>query len=313
MSPFLGVPVRQADRAILLAVALVLMAPLSVVAQNSAPAAASPSQQRDPTWTQSSGVRITLFPSGDVFPVYVADPHRPSNAIAPRFYAREGLVDASSPRAWLSAGGRFGMLRIESAGPSQRSWQVGIEAGLDAMFDTQHRSDGIGWDGNYGLTVTTASTSRWSFKIAMLHVSAHLGDEYADRTGHARINYTREELAVGTAVRLSSRWRLYGELACAYILRNEDQQPWRAQAGLEYESVMRLWGGRFAWFSAADFASWQERSWRVDGTLQAGLVTRSDGRTYRILLEYNDGRPPLGEFFKVTEASLAFVFRIDLG
>jgi hypothetical protein len=295
------------DRVTVLAFVLALVAPVSLFAQQSAPPA-----QRDPTWTTTSGAKVTLFPSGDVFPVYVADPHRPSNAIVSRFYTKEALADASSPRAWLSAGGRFGMLRIEIAGPSQRSWQVSIEAGLDAMFDIQHRSDGIGWDGNYGLTVTTASTSRWSFKIALVHLSAHLGDEYAERTGQTRINYTREELAVGTALHLSSRSRLYGEIAGAYILKNDDQEPWRAQAGLDHEFGSRVWGGRFAWFSAADFASWEERNWRLDATVQGGLVTRSNGRTYRILLEYNSGRPPLGEFFKVTEASLALAFRIDL-
>jgi hypothetical protein len=293
-------------------IALLVIAAVVVPGLLFAQPAGSSGMQRDPTWETSSRWTFSLFPSGDVFPVYVADPHRPTNAIVPRFYFRNGIDDTSSPRAWLSAGGRFGILRMDTPGPGRRSWQVGIEAGLDAVFDTQNRSDGIGWDGNYGLTVTTASRSPWAFKVAILHISAHLGDEHSQRTGLVRVDYTREELALGTAWRFHPRWRLYGEVAVGYILRNDDQEPWRAQGGLEFESGPRLWGGRFAWYSAADFGLWEERGWRLDTTLQGGLVTRANGRTYRLLVEYLDGRPQIGEFFKNTEASLGLGFRIDL-
>jgi hypothetical protein len=266
----------------------------------------------EPAFAQSSGVTWSLFPSGEPFPVYVADPHRPTNAIVPRFYLREDIPDTRTPRMWLSAGGRFGILRIDGRRPGERSWQLGIEAGLDALFDTQNKSDLIGLDGNYGLTMTTASRSSWTFKIAVLHTSAHLGDEYGERTATDRINYTREEVALASAWRFQPQWRLYGEVATGYVLRSDDQKPWRMQWGLEYTSTRRLWGGRFAWYSAADFASWAERDWRVDATIQSGIVARSNGRTYRLLLEYLDGRPPIAEFFKDTEASLALGFRIDM-
>jgi hypothetical protein len=75
--------------------------------------------------------------------------------------------------------------------------------------------------------------------------------------------------------------------------------------GPSSESALRVFGGRFAWYSAADFGSWEERGWRLDTALQGGLVTRGSGRTYRILLELLDGRPQLGESFSDTETSLA--------
>ena len=213
---------------------------------------------------------------------------------------------------WLSAGGRFGIVRIDRKKPDARSWQVSIEAGLDALFDTQNKSDLIGLDGNYGLTMTAASGKPWTYKIAILHTSAHLGDEYAQRTGTARINYTREEVVFGSAWRFRPQWRVYGEIGTGYILRSDEQEPWRLQWGLEYTSEPRFWGGRFAWYSAVDVGSWEERSWRLDTTLQGGIVVHVNGRTYRLLLEYLDGRPPIAEFFKYSEASLALGFRIDL-
>ena len=174
---------------------------------------------------------MTLFPSRDVYPVYVADPHRPTNMLAEIGILSGSIPDTDSPLTALGAGGRFGMLRFGPARPGGRAWQVSIEAGFDALFDSQNRLDVVGWDGNYGVTVTTASSSRFALKIAVLHVSAHLGDEYQARTGRERINYTREELSVGAAWRLSPHWRAYGETGAAYHRGDPALEPWRVQSG----------------------------------------------------------------------------------
>ncbi len=268
--------------------------------------------QRPLLWTHSSGTTFKLFPSGDVYPVYVADPHRPTNAITEMFYDNVRIEDTDTPRSGLNAGGRFGILRIDSGKPGGRSWQVSISAGIDAVFDSQHKLDAIGWDGNYGLTVTTATGGPFGFKVGVLHQSSHIGDEYAARTGRERINYTREEVVVGMSWRVRPRLRAYGETGVQYIGRSEAQEPWRYELGLEYESRPKLWGGRFAWYAAGDLSSMEERDWRLDNALQAGLVTRSDGRTYRLGVGWTDGRPPLGEFSFYTEQWLTFGFWIDL-
>jgi hypothetical protein len=291
-----------------LGLVLVMTAPLRA----QSPAVDTSRQQgADPRWTTASGRSVRLFPSGDVFPVYTADPHRPTNAIVARFYSREGIPESGGPRVWLSAGGRFGLLRIDTASPSERSWQVNLEAGLDGVFDTEFKSELIGLDGNYGLTLTTASNAPWAVKVGFVHTSAHIGDEYSERTGRRRSNYIREEAAVGLWWFFTPRWRAYAEVGGAYSVRLDDQQPWRLQTGLEYETAPRLWGGRGAWYVASDLTSWEERHWRVDTTIQVGVVTRVNGRAYRLMLEYFDGRPQLAEFFRYTETSLAFGFRFD--
>ena len=114
-------------------------------------------QQEDPTWVLSSGASFTLFPSGDLYPVYVADPHRPTNVLAESFTLGGSIPDTDSPLTRLGAGGRFGVLRFGPARPEGRAWQVSIEAGFDSLFDSGNRLDAAGWDGNYGLTVTTTS------------------------------------------------------------------------------------------------------------------------------------------------------------
>ena len=56
----------------------------------------------------------------------------------------------------------------------------------------------------------------------------------------------------------------------------------------------------------------QERLWRLDSTLQGGLVTRSNGRTMRLFLEVHDGRPTMGEFYKFSETVISIGLKIDL-
>ena len=265
--------------------------------------------QPEPTWVLESGRSLTLFPGGDTYPVYVADPHRPTNIIGEVFIVRGGLPDARSPLTHLGGGGRFGILRIGSPQADGRSWQVSIDAGLDALFDSQNRLDVVGWDGNYGLMVSTTSPSRLALKFAVAHTSGHLGDEYQDRTDRPRINYTREEVSVAAAWRWSPRWRAYAESGLAYRRGNSLLEPWRLQWGAEYEVVS---GRRVGRYMAFDFSSMQERDWRVDMSVEGGIVLRNAGRTSRLLLQWHDGRPPLSEFFQDSIGTLSLGLRIDL-
>jgi hypothetical protein len=275
------------------------------------PSVAAPGDA-DPVIKVRSDKTIVLFPPGDVFPVYVADPDRSGTALGVSFYTHTEIFDSSGVRTALKVGGRFGILRLDPAGPGGRSWQASIDSSFDGQFDSHQKLANIGWDGNYGLTVTTASGGPWSFKLALLHCSAHVGDEYAERTGRQRVDYTRDELSIGFGHRLSPRWRAYGEVAVAYHQLSEEQAPWRAQAGLEYESRPMHFGDRFAWYVALDVAAWQERDGRLDVTLQGGIKTRMHGRTWRFGGEYSNGRPALGEFFQDTEARFTLGLWIDL-
>ena len=300
---------RQPLNACAFMLALVITTPLAQ-AQPAAPDEESESR-RGPTRSLASGRTLRLFPAGDLFPVYVADPHRPTNTILVNFTTRISIDDTMNPRFGLSAGGRFGMLRIDPASQGGRSWQVSIDAGLDALFDSQHKQDTIGWDGNYGFVLTTAAEGPLAIKVGILHVSAHQGDEHAERTGRLRLDYTREELVLGVARRFGRGWRAYAETGVGYVERYVEQEPWRLQGGLERESSRRLWGNRFAWYWATDFSSMQERDWRLDTTLQGGIVSRSEGRTHRLGVQFHDGRPTIGEFFEVSESYFTVGFWVD--
>jgi hypothetical protein len=84
------------------------------------------------------------------------------------------------------------------------------------------------------------------------------------------------------------------------------------QQGAEYEGEPRLFGGRFGWFAGLDLQAMQERDWRIDRAVQAGIATHPGGRSYRVVVEYYNGRPPISEFFKSSETSITWGLRIDL-
>jgi hypothetical protein len=265
-----------------------------------------------PTWTFASGRSLSLFPAGEVYPVYIADPHKTENAAMAQIYARATILDSDDVRSGLKAGGRVGILRLDPAAPGGRSWQFSIDAGLDAQFDSNHKLDNIGWDGNYGVTLTTASAGRLSLKLGLLHCSAHVGDEYAERTGRRRLDYTRQEMVLGLAFRISRGWRAYADGGYGMDLLTEEQRRWRAQAGIEYVSRRRLWGGRFGTYAALDVQIWDERRWELDYAVQAGVTTTSGGRRWRVGLQYEDSRPPMGEFFQDSEGWVTFGIWMDL-
>ena len=109
------------------------------------------------------------------------------------------------------------------------------------------------------------------------------GRRVPGETNRQRANYTREELAFGAAWRFSPRWRGTVKPGVGYVLRNDDQEPWRAQFGLEDEAGAALAGGRFAAYAAANASSAQERGWRLDTAIEGGIVTRSNAARFGFL------------------------------
>ena len=183
---------------------------------------------------------------------------------------------------------------------------------FDALFDSQNKLDVVGWDGNYGLTVTTASSSPLSWKFAMQHVSSHIGDEYLTRTGRERLNYTREELASAPP----GDGRRSGVPMAKSVPPTIEAMPCSSRGACRAASNGSPGLGPcstlFACYAAADLSSMQERGWRSDVTADFGIVIHSVGRTSRIFIEWHDGRPTANEFFKDTVKTLSLGLRIDL-
>lgn len=257
--------------------------------------------------------RFQPIPEGDLYPLYIADPHNTVFMVQLMSFERTEIFDSGRDRFGLKLGGRFGLFRLHPAGAPERGLQVGIEAGFIGQFDNDHSQDNIGWDGIYGLIFTLRTSEILAFRFGVLHTSSHLGDEYAERTGRLRLNYTRGEFLAGISGEIGDRWRIYGEAAHGYELRTEAiQDPGRVQLGVEYQSLPMLWRDTVSWYAAADGSAFQERDWDINVTVQAGFRMRANERTWRLGVEYYDGRSLLGEFFQDDERHTALGLWLSL-
>jgi len=259
-----------------------------------------------------SGKTLLLFPTGALYPRYIADPHRVGFGIQMAFFSRTGIAESGDSRVVLRLGGSFGIVRVHPPGQPDRGWQLNVEGGFDGQFDADFSLDNIGWDGNYAITVTSAGDSDIAVKFGMLHTSSHVGDEYNERIIGGR-PYTRHELLAAMSWAVNERWRTYIEGGWGYDLRNEElMEPGRMQVGVEFEDAESLWQGRMGWYTALDVSAMEERDWRMDTSLQAGVVFRSRDRKWRFGIERYDGRPPIGEFFQDTETYTALGVWMDI-
>lgn len=286
---------------------------LALVAPGSA-ATAVRSSERDGTEDPNVETgRFHLFPTDDLYVESLAGPHRRGFGVTYLRLAETDLAEVGDRLFGLLLGGRFGLFRVRPAGRSDRGWQIGIETGFYGQFDIDRSYDNLGWDGFYGLTLTTALGNGWAGKVGVLHTSSHVGDEYAERTGRRRIGYTREELVVGVSRSIRERWRARAEAGWGYDLRNEElQKGERLRASLEYLAPGTLWGGRTGWYAAVDASAFAERDWQLDWALDVGLLLSPLPRRWRLGLQYYDGRTPLGEFFQSDQRTLSLGLWLDL-
>jgi hypothetical protein len=251
-----------------------------------------------------AAARAQAFPSGLLYPHYTADPRSPEFGLTLLHVPDPALADSGAQRFGLKLGGRFGLLRVHPPEDPEAGWQLDIYAGFTGQFDLDHSLDNIGWDGLYGFLASTRLPHGLSLQLGTKHVSAHVGDEYAERTGRRRIGYTREEVAAGLAWSGRRGERLYAEGGWNYKTKEHiGQERGRAQLGAELHRPARR-RERLGWYAAANLEAMEERDWSVDSSLHLGLLVPSGDRRWRVGVALYDGRVPLGEFFRSDERSV---------
>ena len=257
--------------------------------------------------------RVAFLPAGNLYPANVADPHRRGFGVQLMSFRDAEIPDSGDSRLALKLGGRFGLVRWSSGHSHQRQWQLGIETGFYGQFDNDFSQDNLGWDGFYGLVLSTRRAGGRAWRVGTMHTSSHVGDELIERTGRQRIGYTRHEALAGISQPLARWLRLYAEVGWAFSVRNPDlQEPGRGQVGLVLERPESLLGSRLGWYTALDLSATEEREWEVDAALQIGVMHCTGLRCWRAGAEYYDGRPPMGEFFRDSERAISLGLWLDL-
>ena len=257
-------------------------------------------------------ISFDLFPHDQLYPDYIANPLRSTFSAQTMFFDKTSIANTSRRRFDLKIGGRFGIFRRQSATNQKRAWQLTFEGGFHGQFDADKSEDNIGWDGIYALSIDVRSSDSLAYRFGVHHISSHIGDELAERTGRTRINYTRQETRAGISWMFLPSWQTYAEIAWGHDLRNKTlQKPWRAELGLQYEKP-RYFFEQLGWYTALDLSSYEENNWDINTALQFGLVSARDERSWRLGFEYYDGRAQLGEFFQDNEQYVGLAFWIDI-
>lgn len=151
--------------------------------------------------------RVTVWmPASNFYPQYIADPLRPQSAITIMWMADSDIPESRGSRFSLRLGGRWEIVRWHPEGELDRGWQIDFEGGYFGHFDRDHSFDNIGWDDLFGLYLSWLPREDLGFRTGLKHDSAHVGDEYVERTARKRIGYTRQEIVAGVNWRLTPKW-----------------------------------------------------------------------------------------------------------
>ncbi|CAE6727761.1 MAG: DUF1207 domain-containing protein [Nitrospira sp.] len=206
----------------------------------------------------------------------------------------------SSGREFASAFGEsFAVYR--NAAPFKGEWELGIQAGVFGVFDTERRSiDLINADYTIGV-VASYRADRLSGFVRIRHQSSHLGDEFILNNPQVmRVNLSYEEIDLKLSYDLTSWMRWYGGVGT--LVRKDPRTLGRetTQAGVELKSPWLLAGGTIRPVAYADFQANARANWAVSRSIMAGLQfenARIGDRKLQVLGEYFSGPSPDGQLF----------------
>ncbi len=161
---------------------------------------------------------------------------------------------------------------------------------------------------------TTALLSRWALTFEVMHESSHLGDEYSDRFGAKRLDWTRE-VATGWASYTAGPWRFTGGLSYVLIDQLDLDRPGGAWA-VDYHGrqVARVLGGNLRPVGGLFFDANAATSWRVSssGKIGVSLWSPDTGREITISLIAHDGLSTQRQFFRRESRYIGAELRFDL-
>ncbi len=266
------------------------------------PAGTEPAQQDlAPTrYSRPAGDYWTwqVAPDGIIYKSYLAGVREPRMGTQ-WFYQRD--------HGWLwdsTLGGRVGLIRYGTTDADwPEGWQLDFEGAAFPRLDLENDLDMISADFRFGFPLTFRR-GPWEWKFGHYHVSSHLGDEYMQTYPDApRLNFVRETLVLGLALRPHADMRLYAEVGYAMHV-DGGSEPWEFQFGVDY-SPMEPTGFHGAPFLAVNAHLREEVDFGGNFTAQAGWQWRgTTGNLFRFGAHYYNGMSSQYQFFSAFEEQL---------
>ncbi len=264
-------------------------------------------------YTEAPRVSGVWFPQSTVlFLPLIADPREP--VYSANYRAGDRVMGRKSIA--VSMGDDFPFFRWINVGSAGADIQIGITAGVWAVFNFSHvprRGGGdcelMNTDYLVGIPMSYA-LKKWTFRLRPYHISGHLGDEFLVdhpkfcRNRHKRKNPSFEALDWINSYQFSSGLRIYGGPG---VVMHSDKSfhldPFYVMWGTE----IRLFGQKHHYhrlygtpFFAAHMENWQQHDWDIDMTFKLGYELsklQGVGRKMRLYVQYHEGFSYEGQFF----------------
>jgi hypothetical protein len=170
-----------------------------------------------------------VLPDGLIYHSYWAGVHEPRLGIVTQHTTHDNSYFDGT------LGGRVGILRYGTPGAFfPQGFQLDAEAAAMVRLTLDEIRDFETADYRVGVPLTYGA-GNWQYKLAVYHLSSHLGDEFAIAHPGSlinRINYVRDEIVLGASYYPALWARLYAEGGYAF---NTDggAEPWEFQFGTE--------------------------------------------------------------------------------
>ncbi|NUQ64177.1 MAG: DUF1207 domain-containing protein [Pirellulales bacterium] len=246
-----------------------------------------------------------VLPAGILYPSYLAGPREPR-------FASQWVKVSENDWVWdLAIGGRAGILRYGTTDPLwPEGFQLDIEGAAFPRLALEEQQDLISSDFRFGVPLTYRR-GPWETKFGYYHISSHLGDEFLeDHSGWERVNYVRDALLWGAAVRPTAALRLYGEVAWAFFA-DGGAEPWEFQAGASYSPAYPT-GLPGAPFAAVNGHLREEADFGGNVVVEAGWAWKgSSGHLLRLGVHYLNGKSNQYQFFPRYEEQIGLGLWFD--
>ncbi len=239
-----------------------------------------------------------VMPAGIIYKSYLAGGREPRMGSQWVYESKLGWL-------WDSTlGGRIGMIRYgttDAAWPE--GWQLDFEGAAFPRLDVENDRDLVSVDFRFGAPLTFRK-GPWEGKLGYYHICSHIGDEYLQtHPGATRLNYVRDAIVLGLAVRPHPDLRVYAEAGYG-VWTDGGAEPWEFQFGIDY-SPAEPSGILGAPFLAVNGHLREEIDFSGGFTAQAGVQWRGEeGNLFRLGAHYFNGLSDQYQFFNTFEEQI---------
>ena len=251
------------------------------------------STDRSPVVGADVAVELPQFlPPGVIFDPILADPRWPHFSVSYHSYIDDAELESVASTTF---GETIPLYRDH--GPWGGLWEIGLQAGVFAVFDLDAPSSDLVNADYLGGGTFAYRKANFSTSLRLFHQSSHLGDEFVLRETTERVNLSFEQADALFSYDIFDVLRLYAGGGALVRREPKDLDRWSTQGGAELDLPIGL---PFRPLLAVDVQNRQESDWNTDVSARAGVEIENfqlAARKFVLFLEYYDGRSPNGQFF----------------